>query len=304
MDAGHTFEGIVAAMNRTPAKFLGPKRPGRAKRGPGVSRLAFAVIAAALCRPAALALCLAIGLVGTAWSAPGSLWRAMDDGAELRLIPEAAAEVVARLQAGDRLIEFERRADWLRVAPLGEVGSEGWIREARLLPVPQTAGPVLEPGHLTPSDGSGLVGPDTDERGALRHDDLADGLATYRVEVGGTPGLDIVADCRLVTPYGDDKTRRIRRLSPFALAFEAGALSCRLRKRDSFGRLQARLFENGILIAAHGTRAAFNHVRLRSHGPWGAAGSRRGTTPLVTFPNLQKNKKIVPPLTRTVVPRL
>lgn len=265
MFAGHTLEGIVATMSRLPA----------------------------------LAFCLVIGLVGTAWSAPGSLWRAMDDGAELRLIPEATAEVVARLQTGDRLIEFERRADWLRVAPLGGVGSEGWIREARLLPVPQTAGPALGPGQLAPSDGSGR-----DVEDEVGRDDLATGLATYRVEVGGTPGLDIVADCRLVTPNAGDKTKRIRRLSPFALAFEAKALSCRLRKRDSFGRLQARLYENGILIAARGTRAAFNHVRLRSDGPWGAAGSRRGTTPLVTFPNLQKNKKIVPPPTRTSVPRL
>ena len=90
------------------------------------------------------------------------------------------------------------------------------------------------------------------------------------------------------------------------LLFRGRALSCRIKKRDAFGRLTGRLYQNDVLVADARTTAPFNAIRLRSDGPWGFADGRRDTIGIVrsrpragsVFPP----GTVVPPMSGDIVP--
>ena len=105
----------------------------------------------------------------------------------------------------------------------------------------------------------------------------------FLLRLTGSPALLFRARCRLIGGRGD-RTVELEGTIPRSYRLEVDAVSCRVLKMDAFGRLRARLYQGDALIAAKLTSAPFNHVRVRSDGPWGAARSSRGATPLFTRP--------------------
>ena len=236
-----------------------------------------------------------------ALATPGDVLYVEAGGAELRTAPEAAAPVVLRLDPGRKLIEFERRGVWIRVGIFGTIGREAWIHGSRVAPRP--------PGRRAPSPpalarGPGAAAPTVPaprgERGGEGR-----GAARFRLQVSGTPAMKFAGECDLVGADGRPRRRAFAGLVPGRFDFAASALRCRVRKRDARGRLWVELTRDGGLIARAETRAAFNHVRVQSAGPWGAAAGVRGAIPtrrLTVSP--EARGRIVPPLTGRIVPPL
>ncbi len=81
------------------------------------------------CATAALALALTALGAGAAPATPGDILFVEADVASLRAAPEDAAPEILRLEAGRKLIEFERGGPWIRVGVFGAVGKVGWIHQ-------------------------------------------------------------------------------------------------------------------------------------------------------------------------------
>ncbi len=239
-----------------------------------------------------------LGVAPRASATPGDVFYVEAGGAELRAAPEAAAPVVLRLDAGRKLIEFERRGVWLRVGIFGAVGREAWIHGSRVAPrPPDRRAPALPalvrgPGAAAPT----VPAPPRGERGAA---------ARFRLQVSGTPAMKFAGACDLVGVDGRSRRRTFAGLVPGRFDFAASALRCRVRKRDARGRLRVELTRDGGSIARAETRAAFNHVRVQSAGPWGAAAGVRGHLRVRRFEIVPEARgRIVPPLSGTIVPPL
>ena len=236
-------------------------------------------------------------LASAALATPGDVLYVEARGAELRAAPEPAAPVVARLADGHKLIEFERRGAWLRVGVFGAIGLVGWVREDRIVdrPLEQRGARLPEvirgPGAAVPD----APAPPRDTKGAVR----------FRLSVSGSPAMKFAGECDLVDAGGRFRRRDFAGLVPARFDFTASAISCLVRKRDFRGRLRVALRRERALIARAETAAAFNHVRVRSVGPWGAAGGRRGQVRLRRFEIAPEARgRIVPPLTGRIVPPL
>ena len=236
-------------------------------------------------------------LASAALATPGDVLYVEARGAELRAAPEPAAPVVARLADGHKLIEFERRGAWLRVGVFGAIGLVGWVREDRIVgrPLEQRGARLPEvirgPGAAVPD----APAPPRDTKGDVR----------FRLSVSGTPAMKFVGECDLVDAGGRSRRRDFAGLVPRRFDFTASAISCLVRKRDFRGRLRVALRRERALIARAETAAALNYVRVRSVGPWGAAGGWRGHVRLRQFEIAPKARgRIVPPLTGPMVPPL
>lgn len=236
-------------------------------------------------------LCAAPRAVAT----PGDVFYVEAGGAELRAAPEVAASVVLRLDAGRKVIEFERRGLWLRVGVFGAVGREAWIHGARV--APRSPGRwALSPPALR--RGPGAAAPTLPPVPSGEWDGERGGAARFRLQVSGTPAMKFAGACDLVGADGRSRRRTFAGLVPGRFDFAASALRCRVRKRDAHGRLRVELTRDGGFIARAETRAAFNHLRVQSAGPWGAAAGVRGAIPtpkLIVSP--EARGRIVPPLT-------
>ncbi len=232
-----------------------------------------------------------------ALATPGDVLYVAAGGAELRAAPEAAAPVVLRLDPGRKLIEFERRGVWLRVGIFGAVGREAWIHGSRVAPRPADR---RAPSPPALARGPGAAAPTVP---AARGE--GGGAARFRLQVSGTPAMAFAGACDLVGADGRSRRRTFAGLVPDRFDFAASAVRCRIRKRDARGRLRVELTRDGGLIARAETRAAFNHVRVQSAGPWGAAAGVRGATAIRRLTvSPEARGRIVPPLTGRIVPPL
>ncbi len=212
--------------------------------------------------------CCAIA-AGAALASPGQDLRPVEGGAELRTEPRSDAELLQTLTPENRLVEFERRDGWVRIGVFGSRPLYGWVAADEVVAVPRrVALPVPQPKPLP------LPPPP---------------VHIFRLEVTGTPAVIYRGDCTLVGAAGDARSIEFSGYIPETRAFEGGALSCVVQKWDAFGRMNARLYDDEVLVAQQTTAAAFNFLRLRSDGPWGAAASVRGD-----FPRLRKRKKHKP----------
>ena len=238
-----------------------------------------------LWRQGLIALLLVPFLAAEAQAGPGSQWKLLGDRGALRSAPQEDAAAVAQVGPGDRLLEFERRVDWLRVGLFGAVGVEGWIREKELLPL--TLAP--EPLPVAPA-------PEDPEPELL--------ASAFVLDIAGSPALAFKAKCRV---DGDGQGRKALKFSGFVprrLRFEAAAVSCRVRKWDAIGRLTLRLYQDGQIVASRSTAAAFNAVTVRSDGPWGKAKGSRGSVPLVRRQPTVPPGRPVPVPRKPVIPRI
>jgi hypothetical protein len=247
----------------------------------------------------ALSLVLAPGALGAgaARATPGDILYVDADGAVLHAAPEAAAPVVLWLEAGRKLIEFERRGGWLRVGVFGAVGKAGWVRQDRAaVREPESAG--LELPEVVRGPGAARPGP------AVRPAAAAPAVV-FRLVLTGTMVLEYAGHCDLIGVDGVSRRRTFAGLIPAEIEFAAAAIRCRVRKQDFRGRLGAALRRAGALIAEAETSAPFNHVVVRSAGPWGVAAGRRGVV-RIRWPSATQapRDRMIPPLTGPMVPPL
>jgi hypothetical protein len=129
-------------------------------------------------------------------------------------------------------------------------------------------------------------------------------LASFRLEIGGTPATAFTATCEAVGS-ADEGTYSFSGLVPRRYDIDAEAVACQVRKEDLAGRLTVRLVAGGRVVAAETTAVFRNIVEVRSAGPWGEARARRskrGSGPFDPAPGLEG--KSVPPLTGPIVPPL
>lgn len=223
---------------------------------------------------------------------PGDVLYVQRESAELRRAPDPETPLILRLERGSRVMEFERRGEWVRVVPFGTVGVEGWVRIDLVVPVD----PARPAARI--SRGAMPLGP-----GAAQRDEGHDGdarSAPLRLVVGGTPGLKFAGECDEAGAWAGSRRSTLEGYVPSRFAFRGPALSCLVRKQDFHGRLRVELRRNGDLIARAETAAAFNHVRVRSVGPWGPARGIRGAirTPRLTIAP-EAAGQTVPPLSGT-----
>jgi hypothetical protein len=190
------------------------------------------------------------------------------DNTPLFVAPAEDAEVVLRANAGHRLFVRERAGDWLKVftPQYMLVGEEMWVKADLVGPPPARTRP--------------LPAPTADAAGPAM-------APVFHLDVGGTPGLEILASCRVVEAEGGPRRLRERSaLVPVAYAFVGSALSCIVQKRDDFGRLEVALRgPDGALIATAETAAPFGSVHVRSAGPWGDADASRGPSAIFLLPD-------------------
>jgi hypothetical protein len=190
------------------------------------------------------------------------------DNTPLFAAPAQDAKVVLRANAGHRLFVRERAGDWLKVftPQYMLVGEDMWVRAEMVGPPPARA--------------EALPAPTADATSAPM-------APVFRLDVDGTPGLEITASCRVVADE-DASLRLLERsaLVPVAYEFIGSALSCSVEKHDDFGRLEAVLRgPDGALIATAETAAFFGSVLVRSAGPWGEADASRGPSRLLLLPD-------------------
>lgn len=209
-----------------------------------------------------LALSVFVSQSDPAFAANGSRWLVRPEGVVLRKAPLPTAPVLVTLAEGRRLVEFERQGDWLRVLVMDAVGLEGWVRAETLSEIPLV--PLPEASQEPPQKEPPVEPPQP-----------------IVLSVGGSPALAFSVDCSLLGSSGRKKSLRFEGLAPKRYSFTVPAVSCLVRKEDSRGRLKANLSRDGRILAAAETAAAYNHVRLRSKGPWGGAGGWRGAIPQV-----------------------
>ena len=210
-----------------------------------------------------------------AW-ASGREFRVAVETVELRAEPNAEATVVAELQRGDKVVEFARRGDWRKIGVYRAVGLEGWVQSAALAAIPRRRTPA------PPAPAAIKV------------------AVPFELSVGGSPARKFRGTCRLLNTAQAIETVAFEGITPSKFDIEAEAASCRVQKWDARGRLRVNLMRGNKTVATAETAAAFNWVRVRSDGPWGRQGGRRG---LVRTPILTKrggarptNSPTIPPL--------
>ena len=208
------------------------------------------------------------------------------DNTPLFAMPAEGARVVVRANAGHRLFVRGRAGNWLKVFTPQYilVGEDMWVQAERVEPAPTRPEPPPAPAA------------DEAEPPPL--------ASVFRVDVGGTPGLDVRASCGIVE--NEEGLRRLRERSdlvPVAYEFVGLALSCTVQKRDDFGRLEvALLAPDGTLIATAETAAPFGSVHVRSAGPWGDVDASRGPSRIFLLPDAPRPRLGRPPAGNPVPP--
>jgi hypothetical protein len=207
--------------------------------------------------------CLFLALPLAAQATPGAVLVPRSDAVRLYHNPSTSSDVLQVLTRGHRLLEFRRRDGWIEVAVFRAVGLRGWLRSSEV--VRERAIPDPPP-------------PNPARQATLSEESPA---YSFELFVAGTPALAFRASCRVVAGDTSEETLKFAGQVPHRATLAADAVSCTVTKTDSPGRLEVRLLRASRRLAAERTTAAFNWVRVRSDGPWGAAGSLRGSVGLV-----------------------
>ena len=90
-----------------------------------------------------------------ALTASGERHVVQQNNTKLHQSPNAASPVVMDLGAGDRLLEYRREGDWIKVAVMGAIGKEGWVSATGL----ESESPSTGSKTLESSDKSALSNP-------------------------------------------------------------------------------------------------------------------------------------------------
>ncbi len=212
--------------------------------------------------PALVATAFCLLSSSPAWTS-GREYRIAVETVEVRSAPALDASVVAQLKRGDKVVEFARRGDWLKIGVYRAVGKEGWIQSTAVTAIPRP--------------------PNLPQASALEE------TIPFELNVGGSPARKFRGTCRLLNTEQVIEIVEFEGITPSRFNIEADAASCLVQKWDARGRLRVDLSRGNKLVAVAETAAAFNWVRVRSDGPWGNRGGRRGVVraPIVT-PSLSR----------------
>lgn len=229
---------------------------------------------------------------GGAAATPGDILYVLETDLPLRVEPRADSAVKGIMRHGQKVLEFSREAGWVSVGVFGAIGLEGWLPAASL-------GRTLEgAGATVPGVPHGQEGDSADRPAPPA------AAPPFDLMVEGSPGLSYSGECRTLGTGGTTVERSFSGLVPARYRFEAAALRCILRKRDAFGRLIVTLFQYGRPLVRAETAAPYNHVRVRSNGPWGRARASRGAIAVPQFTPPERLAPLVPPLRGPIVPPL
>jgi len=207
----------------------------------------------------ALAICLLTISTGQlAVGASGETLYIQTDTAVVRATPSEGAEVLLSLSKGDKVLEFRRQGDWVKVSVFGLIGKEGWVREEYLSQKP--------PG--TAPSGSTEQTPEVDPAHQKKDEVVRPKLARFVLDIERPIGREIRAICKIVIGEKEKETERKGR-SPTRLGYSAQAISCVVRRAPGLPKsnFDVSLSKEGKRIASFEGSAA--SVRLRSRGPWG-----------------------------------
>jgi len=214
------------------------------------------------------ALLLAVFAAQTAWAVGEQEVYIRQDNTPLFAAPSEDAKVVLRANAGHRLFVLDRAGDWFKVytPQYMLVGEEMWVKADLVGPPPQRTD--APPAPTTEVE-------------------VAPTAPGFHLDVGGSPGIEVVASCQVVDDErGAQRLFERSALAPVSYDFIGAALSCSVEKRDDVGRLEVALRgADGTLIAAAETAAFYGSVLVRSDGPWGDADASRGPSELFVVPD-------------------
>jgi len=231
-------------------------------------------------------------VTGSASATPGDILYVLEADQPLHAEPRAGSAVRGVLRRGQKALEFAREAGWTRVGVFGAVGLEGWLPTASL--------------GRTPEDTDAAARGEPQAEEGEREAGAAEPLTRPRFDlaVEGSPGLAYSGECRILDAGETTDEQALRGLVPARYRFEAEGLRCILRKRDAFGHLIVTLLQDGHPIVRAETAAPYNHVRVRSDGPWGKARASRGAIAVPQFTPPDRPVPLIPPLRGPIVPPL
>ena len=206
---------------------------------------------------AALAICLLTLSPGqVAVGASGETLYIQTDTAVVRTAPSEGAEVLLSLSKGDKVLEFRRQGNWVKVAIFGRIGKEGWVRDVLLGKTP--------PGKAPSSLSEDLSPPPEPESKPLSPPKTK--LAKFILHIRHPIAREFRMNCKL-TVGKKEKTIIKKSRTPKKLSFSAEALSCIVRAgAGAPSRLwDVRLWKGSNLLASFDGSAKY--VLLRSPGP-------------------------------------
>ena len=210
------------------------------------------------------ALLLAVFAAQTAWAVGEQEVYIRKDNTLLFAAPSTDAKVVLRANAGHRLFVLDRDGDWLKVytPQYMLVGEDMWVKADVVGPPPERpeAPPAPAPAPAAPG---------------------------FHLAVDGSPGIEVVASCRVVDDEsGAQRLFERSDLVPVSYDFVSAAVSCSVEKHDDVGHLEVALQgSDGTLIATAETTAFYGSVLVRSDGPWGSADASRGPSAVFFVPD-------------------
>ena len=197
--------------------------------------------------------------------ASGEILGVQSDTAVVRTAPSEGAEVLLSLSKGDKVLEFRRQGNWVKVAIFGLIGKEGWVRDALLGKTP--------PGKAPPSLSEDLpASPETPSK-PLSPSETE--MATFVLYVRFPIARKFRIACKIIIGE-EEKIIEIKGRLPKALSFSAEALSCVVNSGGS-ARVSSAPRTNWGITLRKGTKllASFDGyakgVLLKSPGPWGKA---------------------------------
>lgn len=157
---------------------------------------------------------------------------------------------VAQLEAGRAVEALERWASWVRVRFGPAPGDSGWV--------------VIQKLGRAPPEGGDAASAAPESPGFL-----------LRISADETRSLRVV--CDVIDARGGEVERAFQKQTPAAIRFAgARAVSCKIRDRlrSEVPGLHAELQRGGRALLRAQTDAIYaRELRLRSEGPWGAAGA-------------------------------
>ncbi|MEM7221566.1 MAG: SH3 domain-containing protein [Pseudomonadota bacterium] len=219
-------------------------------------------------------------------ASPGQVHPVPAEGLALRSAPDESAPILRQLEAGQRLLEYERRGPWMRVGVFGGVSQEGWVPDAFLAALPEDPAPEEE------------IAPVVEEAEEL----LAE--PRYLLDITGSPAVEFIGHCITVDAFGTRKKGEFKGFIPRKFTISGQAVRCTVQKWDARGRLQVGLYSGNTRIAYQETAAQFNWVQVFTAGPWGRAGNVRGNNPTVFLPRGERRQGgVVPPFKPPIIPR-
>ncbi len=193
---------------------------------------------------------------------PGDILVTREDQVDVYDAPSYAAQVLITVEEGRKLKELRREGLWVKVLIFGEIGKDGWVHSASV--VPENAGTenVTEPvvsASEPKEQAETLLGPQ------------------FIFAITGTPQQQFRARCQKIDHEGVRTSVRFEERSPSTYIIEANAVRCRIHRISTHaGTLRATLHQQGRSepLGVAQTSTVKGCIHVRSTARWGVAWGR------------------------------